>query len=105
MLNQTQQIITPVVTVVAPIVAIEPAIIIVPSPSVTTKNITNSTDVSTSIDLSFLTFAGQPLEEQIQIVLPGFKMMNLNDTFYYELTVKPANKTMQGLIDRYVYID
>lgn len=61
--------------------------------------------VSTSIDYHFRTRARQPLEEQIKIVLPGFQMMNLEDTFYYELKVQHSNQNMQGLIDRSVFID
>ena len=61
--------------------------------------------ISTSIDYHFRTRARQPLEEQIKIVLPGFQMINLDDTFYHEIKVVNSNSNLQGLVDRSVFID
>lgn len=58
---------------------------------------------SNKIDYHFRTRARQPFEEQIKIVLPGFQMINLEDTFTYELNVLQGSHA--GLIDRSVFID
>lgn len=42
---------------------------------------------SNTINYHFRTRARQPFEESIKIVLPGFQLINLEDTFHYELNV------------------
>jgi len=58
---------------------------------------------SNTINYHFRTRARQPFEESIKIVLPGFQMINLEDTFNYELNVLQPNH--QGLIDRSVFVE
>jgi hypothetical protein len=42
---------------------------------------------SNTINYHFRTRARQPMEESIRIVLPGFELINTDDTFQYELNV------------------
>jgi hypothetical protein len=42
---------------------------------------------SNAIDYHFRTRARQAFDEQIKIVLPGFQLQNMEDTFSYELNV------------------
>lgn len=58
---------------------------------------------SNTINYHFRTRARQPFEEQIKIVLPGFQIISLEDTFTYELNVLQGSQA--GLIDRSVFID
>ena len=56
---------------------------------------------STSIDYHFKTRARKPLEENIEIMLPGFEEVGSEDTFRYEITV--ANPQFKGFIERSVF--
>jgi hypothetical protein len=58
---------------------------------------------SNTINYHFRTKARQPYEEQIKIVLPGFQMINLEDTFTNEINV--LNPQHKGLVDRAVFIE
>lgn len=60
---------------------------------------------SNSTDFHFRTRARQPFEETLKINLPGFKLVNLDDTFNYELRIVNANAAMQGLVDRSVFFE
>lgn len=58
---------------------------------------------SNTINYHFRTRARQPMEESIRIVLPGFELINTDDTFQYELNVVQASH--KGLVDRSVFIE
>jgi hypothetical protein len=58
---------------------------------------------STSIDYHFKTKARKPLDQSLNIKLPGFQDLNPNDTFRYEINVQnPAHK---GLVERSVFFE
>jgi len=58
---------------------------------------------STQIDYHFKAKCRKPLEENIQINLPGFQEVLSNDTFRYEMNVQ--NPQFKGFVERAVFFE
>lgn len=58
---------------------------------------------STAIDFVFRTRARRPIDQTLQINLPGFNIVSEEDKFHFEINV--LNPAHQGLVDRSVFLD